>query len=143
MSVQHYVPIPDDVAEHLLRAETRRMIVTFNGHTERRALHNMRGMGPAVMLSQRLMRQLRLDYGDIVEAAICVDPDPDYVEMCEEFVIALEQDQEAAERFYAMTPGKRRSLAQYPNSAKRVETRIKRSLELAFRLRTFTLHSDK
>jgi len=141
-STQHYVPVPDNVARAVFESGTRRLIVRLNGHRERRAMHNIRGIGSAIILSKRLMREITLTYGDFVDVELRVDPEPDFVEMCEELRIALEQDQEAAERFYAMTPGRRRSLAHYANSAKRVETRIKRSLELAYKLRTRTLSGD-
>jgi uncharacterized protein YdeI (YjbR/CyaY-like superfamily) len=56
--------------------------------------------------------------------------------------VALEQDEEAAARFYAMTRGRQRSLASYVTSAKREETRVKRAVELAHKLRTRTLYGD-
>ncbi|MGA7304693.1 MAG: YdeI/OmpD-associated family protein [Rhodothermales bacterium] len=142
-STQHFLPVPGDVAEEIRERGTRRLILDLNGHKERRALHNIREMGPAIILSKRLLKVLGVSYGDFVHVELRVDPDPDFVEVCEELRVALEQDTEAAERFYAMTPGRQRSLAYYANSAKRVETRIKRSLELAGKLRTHMLAGDQ
>ena len=141
-STQHFLPIPIDVAEPVFESGTRRLIVTLNGHRERRALHNIREMGPAIILSKRLMKEITVSYGDFVDVELQVDPEPDFVEICEELRVALEQDEAAAEWFYSMTPGRQRSLAYYVNSAKRVETRIKRSLELAGKLSTRTLSGN-
>ena len=69
------------------------------------------------------------------------DPTPQAVELGEELTEVLAQEPEAAARFYAMTPGRQRSLAHYVLSAKRVDTRIKRALELAYKIKTNTLNS--
>ncbi|MEM8488954.1 MAG: YdeI/OmpD-associated family protein, partial [Bacteroidota bacterium] len=70
------------------------------------------------------------------------DPDPDHVELGEELEEVLAMDEEAAARFYSFTPGKRRGLAHHVNSAKREATRIKRALEIAHKVRTYTLYDD-
>jgi hypothetical protein len=140
---QHYLPVPDDVAAILIEHGVRRIIVSLNGRVFRRALHNVKDIGPFIFISKTLLRDIGAGLGDMVSVELRADPDPDFVEICEELQVALEQDDEAGDRFYAMTPGRQRSLAHYANSAKRVETRIKRSLELAYKLRTYSLHGDK
>ena len=90
-----------------------------------------------------LLKELGLQYGDEIEVELCPDPDPDFVDLGEEFTEVLELDEEAAERFYGFTVGKKRGLAHYVNSAKRSETRIKRALEIAHKLKTYTLYGDK
>lgn len=96
-----------------------------------------------LVLGLQLLKDVGAVSGDSISVRIEPDPDPEYVEMCEEFVEVLEQDTAAATRFYSMTRGMQRSLALYVNTAKRSETRIKRSLELAMKLRTNTLSGDE
>ena len=55
---------------------------------------------------------------------------------------ALAQDDEARERWASFTPGRQRSLAIYVAEAKRPASREKRALDLAHKLRTFTLYGD-
>ena len=42
-----------------------------------------------------------------------------------------------------MTPGRQRGLAYYITSAKTTDTRLKRALEIAHKLRTHTLYGDR
>jgi Bacteriocin-protection, YdeI or OmpD-Associated/Domain of unknown function (DUF1905) len=139
---QHYVPIPDDIAEDLLRAH-RRVIAVLNGHETRRAVHRKKDGEYYLVMSKPLLRRAKAAPGDMVAVQIWSDPKPDHVDLAEEFVIVLEQDPEASDRFYSMTAGMRRSISYYVTSAKRTETRIKRSMEMAHKIRTGTLHGDR
>ncbi len=138
---QYYLPVPDEIADVLLTSG-RRIICLMNGHEVKRAIHRKQDGERYLVLSRPLLRDASAVPGDMVEVLIWSDPAPDDIDIAEEFVVALEQDEEAALRFYAMTPGKQRSIAHYVNSGKRVETRIKRALELAHKLRTYTLSGD-
>ena len=139
----HYLPLPMDVAEAFLAAGVRRVLATINGHTVGRGIQGRHDGERYLILGQALLRDLGVALGDMVPVELIPDPNPDDVDLPEALVAALDQDEEAATRFYGMTPGKRRSLAHYVSSAKRPDTRIRRALELAHKLRTFTLHSDK
>lgn len=61
----------------------------------------------------------------------------------EELEAVLSQDEDFKSRFETFTVGKQRSLAHYVNSAKNIDTRIKRALELAFKVKTNSLYTDK
>jgi hypothetical protein len=139
----HYIVVPDTVADGLLAAGTRRVVGTINGHTVRRALQNRRNGERFLILGQGLLRDIGVEFGDTVDVVIGTDSDPDYVETGEELAEVLEQDEEAAARWKTMTPGRQRSLALYVTTARRTETRIKRALELAEKLRTNTLYGDR
>ncbi|MEM6337779.1 MAG: YdeI/OmpD-associated family protein [Bacteroidota bacterium] len=138
---QHIIPIPDDVAEALLSSGTRRVVVRLNDLDIKRALHKAGGQ-TVLVVSRRLLRDLKASEGDFVTVDIMSDPNPDHVDVPEELAAALAQDDEARARFEAMTPGKQRSLTHHVNSAKRSETRLKRAHELAYKLRTYTLNGD-
>ena len=55
----------------------------------------------------------------------------------------LAEDAAAKRRWDEITIGKRRSIVHYINGAKKSETRLKRSLELAEKMRTYTLAGDR
>jgi hypothetical protein len=137
----HYLPVPDPIAEAYDAAGVRRLVATLNGHALRRALQSRDG-ARALIVGQAHLRDLGAAYGDTVEVELRPDPDPDAVDLGPEFEAALDQDEAAAARFFAMTPGRQRSLAYYVTSAKREATRVKRALELAHKLRTHTLYGD-
>jgi len=140
---QHYAPIPTDLANDYLARGIRRIIVTMNGHDVRRAIQSSKDGDRFILLGIPLLREIRVGFGDMIEITMRPDPEPDLVDLGEELTAVLELDDEAAERFYAMTPGRQRSLAMYVTSAKRTETRIARALDLANRIRTRTLYGDR
>ena len=139
---QHYVPLPGEVADALADVGARRVIATLNGRTLSRGVQGRKDGEKYLMISLALMREMRASYGDMVTVEIKPDPDPDTIALCEELRAALDQDAEAAERFYTFRPSTQRSLAYYVDSARRVETRVSRALEIARKLRTHTLYGD-
>lgn len=139
----HYAPLPLDISDAFESAGVRRVIVTLNGLEIRRAIMGRKDGERHVLLGIPFLRKARIKEGDMAHLEIRRDPAPDTIDLGEEFTEVLEMDEEASERFYAMTPGKQRSLAYYVTSARREETRIKRALALAHKLRTHTLHGDR
>lgn len=140
---QHYAPIPTDLANDYLARGIRRIIVTMNGLDVRRAIQSSKDGDRFILLGIPLLREIRVGFGDMIEITMRPDPEPDLVDLGEEFTAVLELDDEAANLFYAMTPGRQRSLAMYVTSAKRTETRIARALDLANKIRTRTLYGDR
>jgi hypothetical protein len=138
---QHYVPLPREIGDVLWEAGVRRLVCTFNGFEIRRAIQGHDGER-VIMLGLPLLREARAKLGDMVQVVLRPDPDPDFIDLGEEFAAVLDQDPEAANRYYSLNPGHQRSLAYYATSAKRPETRIKRALELAHKLKTRTLSID-
>jgi hypothetical protein len=138
---QHFIPVPDAVGDVLRSTATRRRIICqINGEESKRALH---GNGPGewkVIVGRSLLRDAGAAEGYPVEVVIWPDPDPEVVDLCAEFLAVLAEDPVARKRYDELTLGMKRSFALYVNGGKRSETRIKRSLELARRLRTNTLH---
>lgn len=60
------------------------------------------------------------------EAGVKPPKEQGQIDLPEELIEALEADQELAEAFHALTPGRQRSYTINLNSAKKAETRIKR-----------------
>lgn len=140
----HCLTVPPEVAEAMKANKQRRMVGTMNGHPFNLALQGRAGDETRFLaLSRPTMRALKARAGDVVRVECWPDPTPDQVELCEELTEVLAQEPEAAARFYGFTAGKQRSLAHYVHSAKRVDTRINRALELAYKLRTHTLYGDR
>ncbi len=137
----HFVPVPADIAARLASSGTRRVIAVLNGVPVRRALVTQGG-APALIVGLPLLRDIRAALGDTVLVDAYPDPEPDRIDLGDEFEAALADDPEASARFFAMTPGRQRSLASYVTSARRPETRLKRADELAHTLRTSTLYGD-
>lgn len=133
--VTHMVPVPDPIAEVYLREGQRKVIATLNGAQVRRYLFQASDGQYGIVIGKSVIRELglRLEEPTIVE--LRPDPHPDQVAMCRELVTVLEQDQDASDRFHALTTGRRRSLAFFVNTARRSATRIRRALALAHDLK--------
>ncbi|MDX1440316.1 MAG: YdeI/OmpD-associated family protein [Rubricoccaceae bacterium] len=141
--LMHYVPLPMDIADELQDRGVRRVECTMNGQEYRRAITGPRDGERYLLVSKAMMKEMEADYGDTVLIDLWPDPDPDRVELCEELVAVLDQDDEAAERFYGMTPGQQRGLNLHISGGKRSQTRINRALDIAYKLRTYTLSGDR
>ncbi len=139
----HVLPVPDAVGAAWRKAKIRRLVGTLNGQPVNRALQSHADGGFFLLLGQDLLRQLGLKRGSRVQAVLGPDPEPDAPEIPAEFALVLAEDAAARARWESLTPGMQRSLVHYVASAKQEPTRIKRSLELAVKLRTRTLHSDR
>lgn len=137
----HIVPLPAEVEDAL--AGVRIVVGTLNGVLFRRAVHGRGDGRPHLRFGRKALGEAKAAYGDTVEVELWASPDPDAVHLPPELTAALEQDPEAAARFDTFTPGRRRSLGIYVEEAKRPETRIKRALELAHKIRTHTLYGDR
>ncbi len=142
----HAVVVPPDVAAAVLGAGSRRVLVTIAGETLRRALQTRidedGGRSHLVMISAAVLHDFGLREGVFLTLSVAPDPDPDRIDIPDELLVALDLDPEASARFETFTPGRQRSMAHYVSSAKRPETREKRALDLATKLRTYTLYGD-
>lgn len=138
----HGIPFPDSVAEELFQNSTKRLIVRINGYEMRRGLQGGAESGSHIVVGLSLLKEVGLELGDSVGVEVSQDPDPGAIDLCDELLIALDQDDAAKERWSQLSLGRQRSLAYHVGSAKREETRIRRALDIALKLRTRTLHGD-
>ena len=138
----HALPVPDDIAEKLKAAGVRRLIATINGHTCKRALQNHADGGSFLIVGQDLLKQCGLKRGSTATVSLVPDPEPDELEMPDAFALVLEQDPAARERWATFPVGRQRSLLHFITSAKQEATQIKRSWELAEKIRTHSLYGD-
>ena len=135
----HKLPLPDAVADDLLRASTRRLVGTLNGAPFRQALHRSKADGFYFLaLSKRRMTELALSQGDLVEVELSIDPEPDRVDLGAELQAALDGDDAARDVWDGLTTGAKRNIAYTVTSAKREATRQSRAEDTVRRLRDGT-----
>ncbi|CAM2848044.1 YdeI/OmpD-associated family protein [Rariglobus hedericola] len=139
----HALPVPDDVAATFKSAGVRRLIAVINGHTCRRALQNHADGGSFLIVGGELLKTCGLKLRSTATVSLSPDPTPDALDMPEVFALVLDQDEAALARWETFTIGRQRSLLHYVSSAKQEATQIKRSWELAEKIRTHSLYGDK
>lgn len=139
----HVLEIPKETGTAFKNAKVKRILLTLNGNQYRRAIQRKRDGRYIIVLGKNILKETNLTIGDPVEAHIEADPEPDFVDTGEELAEVLAQDAEARKRWESFSVGKQRSLAMYVTGAKTVDTRIKRALELAEKMRTYTLYGDR
>lgn len=136
-----YIPLPEDTVSKLREQGVRRVVGSLNGKPFDRAIQRWKTT-PCLIFGRDALRKLGARVGDIVLIELRPHPHPDRVLLCAEFEAALKQDPDAQARFNTMTAGRQRSLNYYVDSARRDQTRIKRALEITYKLRTHTLSGD-
>ena len=137
----HVIPVPPKIATKVGNA--KRVLLTLEDQVHRRALQGVKSGSPYIGVGLQILKPLGLRYGSPVSASIAVDPEADAMHIAEELTEALSQDTDAQARWDTFTPGKKRSINHYIDSAKRPETRAKRAVEMTQNIRTHTLHGDK
>lgn len=139
----HALPVPSDVAASFKKAGISRLIATVNGHTYRRALQNHADGDSFIILGRELLKECGLKRGSTATVTLTPDPEPEALDIPDCFTLVLEQDDAARTRWHTFPLGRQRSLLHYITSAKQEATRIKRSWELAEKIRTHSLYGDR
>lgn len=139
----HVAYIPGDVVEALDITGTTRVMGTVNKVPFRLAALSDGNGRYYLTMGKQLRQPARCKLGSLVHIEIDIDPNPDFVEIPEEMEAALDQDEEAMEIFETFTPGVKRSILHYINSAKRVDTRINRALQLCEKMKAGELSIQK
>jgi hypothetical protein len=116
-------------------AGIKRVNGTINGAPFRLALQSDGEGGLYLMIGKELCKKAKIEIGQLVQVYIEQDLDPDRIDFAEEFLEVLAQDSEASEKFFAFTLGKQRSLNIYITQVKSVNSRLKRSFELADKIK--------
>jgi hypothetical protein len=141
--VAHGVSVPPALVEWMKERRLRRIAGHINGRPFELAMWGRAGEEERyLMISRQKMREIKALPGEIVQVTCAPVENPDEVALPEELAEVLRQDEAAAARFEKMTAGRRRSLAYYVSSAKGIDTRVNRAVELARQLRTYTLYGD-
>lgn len=132
----HAVRIPDEIALKMKELDCRRFVGTMNSIRINRAIQFRKEVGFVISVGSDVLKKGNLHEGSLVRVSLRPDPNPDVIDVIDEFAQVLEQDEEAAQKWEELTPGRQRGLAHYLGTAKQTETKIKRSLEVAHKLKT-------
>lgn len=138
----HALPVPDRAAVAWKKAKIRRLVGAVNGHAVKRALQSHRDGDSFIIVNRDFMQEAGLALHAPARVELKPDPEPTRLDLPEEFRLALQQDPAARQRWDTFTLGRRRSLLVYITGAKTEATRIKRSVELATKIRTHRLYGD-
>lgn len=136
------VTIPSEIISELPESGRLRTLGKMNGAEFSLAIQGRKNGNGFFMVGSALRRAAKITTGDPVEIEFSLT-DPDFLELPEELKEVMEQDEEAGKIFFGMTVGMQRSLAYYVSSVKNTDSRIKRALELAYKMKTETLYIQK
>ena len=139
--MNYMVVVPDEIVKEINQKKIRTK-GTINGIEFSLAIQHIKNGAYYFSINNELRKKAKLTEDKVATVKFVV-VDNDIVEIPEEFLEVLSQDEKAMELFNAFTIGKQRSLCIYVRGAKSVESRIKRSLELAEKIKTRTLYGDR
>jgi hypothetical protein len=134
--------VPVHILKQLPSKGRFRMEGTMNGTPFNLAIQNDKELGKYFVISTPFLRELKCKPGEKVSVQFKL-VSHEQLEIPEEFLAALEQDPDGHKIFYSFTIGLQRGLVHYIKSAKQIDTRIKRSLELIQKMKNGELHTQK
>jgi hypothetical protein len=138
--------VAPEVAEQLLEEgeNKKRLVIAFpNGTKFHRALQRSKDGVCFIRFGKSTLRDAKVEPGMQVDVTLTEDTSEFGMPFPEELQEVLAQDEEGNQKFLALKPGLRRSLLYHISSAKTIDTRIKRSLDIVHKLKTNSLHSQK
>lgn len=141
-STYYVVYLPANIQQNLPQDKRLRTLGKLNGVDFDLAIHKRKTSPWFFMLGSGLMKKAKVKFHSVVKISFTLY-DPNQVNIPEEMFEVLEQDPQASEMFYAFTPGIQRSLCHYVISAKNIDTKIKRALELAEKIKSESLHIQR
>lgn len=139
--VEHAIFLPSELVAQL-PAKRLRVKGNINGVVFALAIQYRKNGDRFFMINKRLVKEAFLKLGSKAEVKFTL-VDLDLVEVPEELAVVLEQDDQANKVWCTFPNGLRRSLIHYVTSAKSIDVRIKRSLELMEKAKLGLLHIQK
>ena len=126
----YHFPIPQDVSLLLVEGNNRRVICTINGTERIRSGLMPYNKQHFILVNKELRKKLGLKLGATVTLQLEKDKSKYGMEMPQVLQILLEQDEEGAEFFHALTPGKQRSLLYIINKVKNTDSQLNKALAI-------------
>lgn len=143
----HYpqMDIPQHIADAMLGDRNMlRVIVYFeNGVKVHRALKRNKNGETFISLGKATLKDARVEPGTELNIRLEKDRTEFGFEMPEEFTEVMEQDAEGKKAFLALKPGMQRNFLHFIVSAKTIDTRIKRSLQIMENLKMGIISAAK
>ncbi|MDP3470189.1 MAG: YdeI/OmpD-associated family protein [Daejeonella sp.] len=133
--VHHVLIIPDEIAEKFISGKgSVRILCRIEDTTEFPCALLPRHGRYVIIASLKLIKENNLSVGTAFNISIRPDPG-NGLDLPEEFIEVLAQDEFAYKAFIALKDGEKRGYLYYIRQAKSIETRIKRSFEIAEKLK--------
>lgn len=141
--IHHVIRVPENICTIFRTGKGAvRILCSINGADEFPCALNPREGNYVIIASKQLIKTHKLLPGAPFKVQIRTDPN-DGLELPEELQEVLDQDDFFRSLFDALLPGHKRGLIYYIRSAKSMDTRIKRSLEIAEKIKTNRLSSQQ
>ncbi len=143
----HYpqMDIPQDIADAMLGDNNMlRVIVHFDNSVKvHRALKRNKNGETFISLGKSTLKDAKVEPGTELPLVLEVDRTEFGFEMPEEFAEVMNQDPEGEKAFLELKPGMKRNFLHFIVSAKTVDTRIKRSLQIMENLKMGIISAGK
>lgn len=124
----HHIPVPDDIYQHFKDSD-RRVICQLNDLPPFQCALMPAGNGSFfINVNKELRKKLQLNVGEKISANIKKDNSKYGLPMPEEMEELMFLDDEGAEYFHQLTPGKQRSLLHLIGKPKSSEIRLKKAV---------------
>lgn len=141
--LQHIVTVPRYVSEQFVQKKGAiRVLCSIDKQPEFPCALNPRGDEYMIIFSKNLIRQHRLQLNKPFTLSIRIDEN-DGMQLPEELAEVLLQDEYASQLFDELLPGHKRGLIYYIRTAKTTDTRIKRALYIAEKIKSGELSVQK
>ncbi|MEO0895004.1 MAG: DUF1905 domain-containing protein [Bacteroidota bacterium] len=128
----HYIILPEELAQPLYERKVKRVLCRINDQLNvHSALTRSKTRGFSIMLGKRILKQLDVEAGDLLEVEISEDHSPNQFEESVVLKEVLSTDWEAQEIWDKLSPGRKRSLTYLIIQVKSVDKKIERALKIA------------
>lgn len=131
----HYIDVPDDAWEIIEKWPGQRVILILNGIKFHRVIRKFKDLPPRISVSKPMLKELKVETGDIIQVTVEQDMTEFQAEMPEELAAVLETDLEGFERFMKLTDGAKRSAMFAVLRVKNTQSRIDKALKIVENIR--------
>jgi len=133
--VHHLIVVPSEIAENFVNGKgAPRIICSVKGNPEFPCALNPRHGKYVIIASKQLIKKNKLLADVPFEISIRHDPE-NGLRQPEELEAVLDQDEIASQAFVGLNDGYKRGYIYYVNQAQSVDSRIKRALEIAAKMK--------
>jgi hypothetical protein len=140
--MSHFIPVPPEFLDkHKIKVRTR-INGNINGHDFNLAIQSMKNGIFYLSASRDFCRQTKLKPGDKMTIHFTI-ADKNELNVPEELLEVIEQDDHFKLHWNGFSIGVRRGLSHYVASAKSIDTRIKRAIEIMNKSLKGELHIQK
>ncbi len=132
---QYHIPVPEEVANELIRGENKRVICSLNVQVIFRTAIMKSEDYYFILVNKSHRDQLKLHLGQKINVRLEKDHSEYGHEMPEEFQVLLDQDELGNSYFKALTIGKQRSLVYIVSKVKNPHSRLNKSMAIVEHLK--------